>query len=794
METFIQQVFTLLTTPPGNLIYHLGLSFSVIGALQAAQSYWRSSQAPQGRRMVFGLSILLAAQLVLFLGSGLAWQGLVNPNTLLPPLDRAVTAFSLLWIVWLWAYPERVPAVEAIHIFANIILGIYLAFSLVLWADQSLSLSFNLTWFDFIWELFALGIVLLGILALLLRRPAAWGTGLAMLGMILVGYLVQLFVNLPPGDFLGAVRLSLLASYPLLLSLPQRFSRPAETTRTVPTFIPHPITQERRRYSTDPKTLQAFLSLVGENTVPNLPGAVTRILSHAVLADLTFLVSAPESGVAVNLEGGYDLIREETLPGTSIPANRVPQIASALQKGRVLSLVHEDGAPVDLENLADAIGLNHPGNLLLIPLVDEGEKAAGGILFLSPYANRIWSTDDQSFLMPLSRSLVRILQRYRSNTSIHKELDQALTDLETAQIQNEQVRQSYQDLLEQYESLRAEDQQKLTQNENLAALVAVQQEYQDIIEHLQSENERLQEAANKVQIFPVPGLDEKDALETELNQTHSQVSQLRNALNEANLKVLELEKSAANATPLPEEQAEVISSLAQELRQPMSSISGYTDLLLGESVGILGALQRKFLERIKASTERMRSLIDDLIHTIALESGNVRITPQSVDLGAVIDDAVMFTSAQLREKNITLRVDLPEQLPQLHADRDALQQIVIHLLQNAGAATPLEGTVSLKVRVQGEKDQQDYLLVQITDTGGGIPAEELPRVFSRLYRADNVLIQGVGDTGVGLSIAKTLVEAHGGRIWVDSQMGQTTTFSVLLPILQGQTASSTAQS
>ena len=113
--------------------------------------------------------------------------------------------------------------------------------------------------------------------------------------------------------------------------------------------------------------------------------------------------------------------------------------------------------------------------------------------------------------------------------------------------------------------------------------------------------------------------------------------------------------------------------------------------------------------------------------------------------------------------------------------REALQQILIHLLQNAGAASPLEGTVHLRVQTRAE-DGKEFILIQVSDSGGGIPAEDLPRVFTRLYRADNVLIQGVGDTGVGLSIAKTLTEAQKGRIWVESQMGVGSTFSVLLPL------------
>lgn len=225
----------------------------------------------------------------------------------------------------------------------------------------------------------------------------------------------------------------------------------------------------------------------------------------------------------------------------------------------------------------------------------------------------------------------------------------------------------------------------------------------------------------------------------------------------------------------------MVASISQELRQPMSSIIGYTDLLLGESVGILGALQRKFVERVKASTERIGSLIDDLIQMTTLESGLADLKSEAVDLNGIIDNAVSYTSSQIRERNISLRLDLPRSLSPIHADREALQQILIHLLQNAGAASPLEGNVTLKVKTRVEEDQE-YVLIQVTDSGGGISPEDLPRVFTRLYRADNVLIQGVGDTGVGLSIARTLTESQHGRIWVESEPGVGSTFSVLLPL------------
>jgi signal transduction histidine kinase len=265
-----------------------------------------------------------------------------------------------------------------------------------------------------------------------------------------------------------------------------------------------------------------------------------------------------------------------------------------------------------------------------------------------------------------------------------------------------------------------------------------------------------------------------ERMEGEVHQTLEEMAHMQNALADANIKILELEKRPS--APITTEQVEVIASISQELRQPMSSIVGYTDLLMGESVGILSALQRKFIERIKASTERIGGLVDDL------ETGKMEFKPEPIDLNLIIDNAMAYTSTQIREKNITLRLDLTGTAPRIQTDRDALQQILIHLLQNATAATQTEGNISLRVQMQDEAENH-FLSIQVTDNGGGIASEDIPRVFARRYRAEHSLIQGLGDTGVGLSIAKTLIEAQNGRIWVETEAGVGSTFNVLMPVV-----------
>lgn len=395
----------------------------------------------------------------------------------------------------------------------------------------------------------------------------------------------------------------------------------------------------------------------------------------------------------------------------------------------------------------------------------------GGVIVLSPYSNRLWSAEDQAFLLNIAASLVPIIQRSQKMSKLEQVSEQAKQAVNAAQNRIMELENQSNELKQQIEAMKSQSEKEAAQGENITALLAVQEESQRTIEQLKQELESMRAKGGRA----------NSQTEKDLKVTLQDMVRLQNQLAEANTKILELQKSNKAAHNRPSEQAEVIASISQELRQPMSSIVGYTDLLLGESIGILGALQRKFVERIKASTERLGSLIDDMIQVTTLESGLAELKPEPVDLNIIIDNAIAYTSSQVREKNISLHLDLPKKLAPLNADRESLQQIMIHLLQNAGAASPAEGTIHLKVQTTREKDQE-YIMIQVTDSGGGIPAEDLPRVFTRLYRADNVLIQGIGDTGVGLSIAKSLTEAQHGRIWVESETGKGATFSVLLPL------------
>jgi PAS domain S-box-containing protein len=229
-------------------------------------------------------------------------------------------------------------------------------------------------------------------------------------------------------------------------------------------------------------------------------------------------------------------------------------------------------------------------------------------------------------------------------------------------------------------------------------------------------------------------------------------------------------------------------AVSQELRTPMTSITGYTDLLLGETVGLIGNMQRKFLQRIKLSTHRMGAVLNELVEVEPVTVERPEVRPKTADIVQFIDEASSEASTDLQAKGIRLSLEVAENLPPANTDPDSIRQIITNLLSNAHQCTPQNGEISIRARVQQEKPEEPgkngltYLVVSVTDSGGGIAPEDQGRVFDRDYRSTHSSITGLGETNTVMPSLKALAESQGGRLWLESEMGVGSTFSLILPV------------
>lgn len=275
-----------------------------------------------------------------------------------------------------------------------------------------------------------------------------------------------------------------------------------------------------------------------------------------------------------------------------------------------------------------------------------------------------------------------------------------------------------------------------------------------------------------------------DDLSQQRTTLEKQLRSAEQARSDAAEQMDRVERRVASAEQdfVPSENSEAMLAMIQELRTPLTSVIGYVDLLLKETAGILGEMQRRFLQRVASNSTRLSQMLEDLSRLVLLDAGDVDLVPEALDPVGIIEDAITHAEPQLREKALILHLDLPEEALAIRGDKDAIQQIVTQLLTNACLASPPGGEIIIVAQVSHEGRETGMFVVSVTDQGGGIDPQDQPRVFARRYKADNPLLQGLGDTGVGLAIAKTLVEAHGGRIWIESQSGVGTTIRFALPM------------
>ncbi len=572
-------------------------------------------------------------------------------------------------------------------------------------------MRFNATLYDQLWEIAALSLSFLGILILIIRHPEGWGVGFGMLLVNLIGHAVQLIWPSSGGDLSGPVRLAQLCSYPLLPSLTQHFhtvqqlnpSSVQSSSALQPSSTPASGFRERRKHSADPRAVFAWIQLAVQTDSEKTFANLARAVAQTMLADLCYLVSCPTAQNDLVFHGGYDLIREEVCAPTRISRDRVPTIANAVLRGRALRLGGDAAPAPDLQYVAEAVGLQDCGHILLIPLATP-ERSWGAVLLLAPYSNRSWTTDDQSYFLTSVDSMVRFLQLATSPKSIPHTPSTPIPgpssfalEIESLRVQLETLRQENQILLGELAEIRLD-----VQSSPITPTLQHKQA-QDAISRLQFENNRL--VAQLQSQFPAAYAEksqEVEQLEKEIRHSLEECARLQNNLAEANIQILTLQKQVDQPIRTVSEDREVIASIAQELRQPLASITGYSELLLSESAGILGALQRKFLERIKSSSERMRSILDELVRMTNIQNVPLELIAKPISPGEVIDQAVADTRTQLQEKNITLQIDLIDELPDLFADRDAFYQVIVQLLQNASSASPSEGIISLHTAIEGE--------------------------------------------------------------------------------------------
>ena len=229
--------------------------------------------------------------------------------------------------------------------------------------------------------------------------------------------------------------------------------------------------------------------------------------------------------------------------------------------------------------------------------------------------------------------------------------------------------------------------------------------------------------------------------------------------------------------------SEILSMVAHELKNPLSSIRGYTELLMSNAVGELNPQQRQFLATIQANVNRMSDLITDLSDMSLVDSNRLKLDLTSFSISAHLDELTKFLRPKFDEKNLQFNTEIDLDIPHVYADKKRTGQILVNLIGNAAKYTHPGGRIDVIV-TQSTKNGKTVIQTAIKDSGLGIKEDDKAWIFQRYFRAEDAQTKDIPGTGLGLYISKRLVELMAGSIWFESTYNKGSTFYFTLPVRQ----------
>jgi len=266
-----------------------------------------------------------------------------------------------------------------------------------------------------------------------------------------------------------------------------------------------------------------------------------------------------------------------------------------------------------------------------------------------------------------------------------------------------------------------------------------------------------------------------------------QILQLRAALQEANQQLeqrvqertAELQNALMKLSELNQLKSNIIANISHELRTPLTHIKGYIELLLTSALGELTEQQLNALQVVQRSSERLENQIEDLIYISMSARGEFTLRIVDLDLSTLFQAIFSRSISKAQDRNIDLLIDTPTNLPRVKADEEKLSWALLQLVDNAIKFTPTHGKVTLTA-----KQDQGLITVTVSDTGIGIPDDRVSEIFEPFHQLDGSATRRYGGTGLGLTLVRQIVEAHGSEIRVQSVVGEGTRFEFVLAVME----------
>jgi len=519
MEIDLSYLTNILTGPPGNLLYHLVISLSlvlinglIIPKLNLEEHKFHA------RQLLAGCNILIVIQIILFSAS---LVDTLSPLTL-ALLESLTGTLTIIWLVWLFQEDDPQFFLTGVNIFLTLALLIIGTAILLLTVLQEPFISIDLKMVITSWQFGALLLIGLGVVFNFIKRPPQWVIAVFILIMLALGHGLEIILQDSLELKLGAVRLAQMLSMPWSIVILQRFAK-SKPTQVSPPEIQITSTS-KKRVDTKPTLIEYLLKISLQETQQEKFNAVARALSMSVLSDICCLFRVNKQTDRIELLAGYDLIREAFIPPTSFSTGSFPHILETWRENRFLKLsqLYTEGS--DIQTLMELINYPYLGNLLAYPLPSKTEQLAGGIILLSPYTNKTWDEKTTALFGEIKPTLSEVLFAPPLDRNLQNDLTKA--KLEIQQFVKEK---------EILENQLLETEMTIQKQEN--ALKQWKAKYQ--IEKLESSN-RIGRMQEKIEQFNLQAED-NDVVSSKLEQMAAKIRQLTNERDQLKSELLKAE-------------------------------------------------------------------------------------------------------------------------------------------------------------------------------------------------------------------------------------------------------------
>jgi signal transduction histidine kinase len=745
----INEFLALLTVPPGSLAYHLILLLALVAGLVMTYGRYRNTRTRSDRMMAAGLAAVLVLQLVPLFVAGLGER----EASWALGAQRVFAAGALVWGIvlpsWGWAFGVR---------YSPAALGILVLGTAVLWPPGWIPL----------WPIFTALIYLAGAVAVLWQRDWDSWIGLVV-ALVLLGLApLSSVIVLDSAAAAGVGRLITLCGYLALVGV---LYRQTEAGWQAEWDALNVGLQSLSRDSLQQTQERLFLLQVSQTFSATLDlrarlDTAVESLALGGQVDQTVIALADEVDPdQLWIAASYNPLSrlQPQAERTRFSLKDYPPVAEAAGRREALILQPEEST-AEILSLHKLLESDRIGPLLIQPLIHQ-EKLVGLVLLSNASSGRLFTDQDLKFCSALSSQITGAI----TNALLYMRVSRLLQDRATDASQRQAILESITD-----------------------GVIATNKDGEIILVNPAAERILNREVRTLVG-FPLAAIC--PMLWREGTSGYSSFEMNGRIIQGSMAPVwrpggdqmgfVAVLRDVTQETQAERAKTSFIATVSHELRTPMTAIKGYADLMMAGIAGELSEEQFEYLNTILTNTERMVNIVNNMIAVSEME-GEIAFTPEIVEMEPLLRREIRALRPEIERRSHEFHFDCPTEIPPVLGDPLRLRQVVNNLLSNAVKYTPPGGRIEMRVRVLPPdvftRDDRGYLVVAISDSGIGIPPEEQTRIFERFYRVDNPLSIQAGGPGVGLTIARELVERHGGRIWVDSKVDEGSTFTFIIPL------------